>query len=207
MPETPRITKTILLGSFCLLLMSTSLLQAQKVEISPFYGYRFGGDFQDAFTGAEYGIKDAPAYGLFVDLIPAGPDMKIELLWSRQDTSLDVDGGNGMNDLDLTIDEFQVGGIAEKGDKRLRGYVSAHVGATHFSTDGYGSDTRFSLGVGGGAKYFLTRNIVLRADLRGFCTVVEAESGFIYSNGATLVVFSGSALWQGQASIGVGIAF
>ena len=53
----------------------------------------------------------------------------------------------------------------------------------------------------------MTKNIVLRADLRGFCTVVDSESAFIYYNGVTVVKYSGSTLWQGQATIGVGVAF
>jgi hypothetical protein len=47
----------------------------------------------------------------------------------------------------------------------------------------------------------------LRADLRGFCTVVEAEGGFMYANGITVASFSGSTLWQGQATIGLGVTF
>jgi len=52
----------------------------------------------------------------------------------------------------------------------------------------------------------VTKNFVLRAGLRGFCTVSNSDSAFIYLNGITVAHFSGSTLWQGQA-IGVGISF
>ncbi len=100
--------------------------------------------------------------------------------------------------MNLTIDEIQIGGSLERGSKHLREYVSLLAGATYYSTDGYGSDTRFSLGLGGGVKYFITRNLALRADLRGFCTIVNCSGGFISNGGATVVAFSGSAVWQGR---------
>ena len=102
---------------------------------------------------------------------------------------------------------IQMGGETEYGSESLRGYVSAHVGATHFSSDGYGDDTKFSFDIGAGVKAFLTKSIYLRADLRGFCVVTEAQGSFLYANGVTVASFSGSTLWQGQVSAGVGFTF
>jgi hypothetical protein len=56
-------------------------------------------------------------------------------------------------------------------------------------------------------KAFITKNIFLRADLIGFGTVTEAQGTFIYVNGVTVAAFSGTALWQGQVSAGIGITF
>jgi hypothetical protein len=188
-----------------LLLASTTLLQAQRLEITPFYGYRFGGEIEDAFTGENYSFEDAPAYGMFLRLGPTNSEMKVEFLWSRQDSS--VDFKDSIGHVDLTIDEFQIGGVAEIGNERFREYVSAHVGATYFSTDDYGSETKFSFGLGIGGKLILSKHFLLQADLRGFCTIVDAEGGFIYYNGVTVATYSGSTIWQGQATLGVGITF
>ena len=132
---------------------------------------------------------------------------RFEMLWSRQDTSVDFHGDNGLGKVDITIDVLQVGGECEYGSERLRGYVSAHVGVTHFSSGGYGDDTKFSFGIGAGVKAVLTKNIYLRADLRGFGTVTEAQGSFIYANGVTVASFSGTTLWQGQVSAGIGFTF
>jgi len=91
-------------------------------------------------------------------------------------------------------------GIGEKN-------ISTHVGATYFSSYGYGDDTIFSFDIGTGVKAFLTKNIYLRADLRGSCVVTEAQGSFIYANGVAVASFSGSTLWQGQVSAGVGFTF
>ena len=200
-------TKTILtvLG---LLLIGTARLHAQKFEISPFYGYRFGGEVQNPLTGRTYGFRDSEAYGLFLDIAPR-PDapVKLELLWSRQDTSVDLQGLAGVGRVNVAVDQIQIGGSVERGGPHLREYFSLLAGATYYSPAGYESEIKFSLGLGAGVKYFLTRNLALRADLRGFCTIVDSSGGFISTGGSTVVVFSGSAVWQGQASVGVSLAF
>jgi hypothetical protein len=183
------------------------ITQTTRFGISPFVGYRFGGEVEDSITGTEYSFEDSAAYGVFLDYAPINYFGRFELLWSHQDSSIDFQGNNGLGNVDLTIDVFQVGGVAEFGSDSFRQYASMHVGATHYSSDGYGDDTRFSFGIGGGLKAYLTKNIYLRADVRGFCTVVDAEGGFIYFNGITIASFSGSTLWQGQASVGFGITF
>lgn len=183
------------------------LTQTTRFEVAPFYGYRFGGEVENNNTGATYNLDDGPAYGLFLSYAPMDYYGRFELLWSHQDSSVNFNGDYGLGKVDVTIDVIQVGGECEYGSKSLRGYVSADLGATHFSSDGYGDDTKFSFGIGGGGKAFLTRNIYLFADLRGFCTVTEAQGSFIYYNGTTVASFTGSAFWQGQASVGVGFTF
>jgi opacity protein-like surface antigen len=179
-----------------------------RFEISPFYGYRFGGAVQNPLTGRTYEFRDSEAYGLFLDMAPR-PNwpVKFELLWSRQDSSVNLQGLGGLGRVNLTIDEIQIGGSLERGGRHLREYVSLLAGATYYSTDGYGSDTRFSFGLGGGVKYFITRNLALRADLRGFCTIVDSGGALISSGGGTSVAFYGTAMWQGQATVGVTLAF
>ncbi len=222
--------KTTLLNSVCVLLASSALLEAQtaqgpvtapttpqssyvekplpngRFEVAPFFGYRFGGGIEDVFTGKSYDFDDSEAYGLTIDLGPTASEMKVEFQWSRQDTSLNFHGAGGLGKIDLSVDEFQLGGVAEMGKNRFREFVSVSVGATYFATD-YGDDTRFSFEIGGGVKYYLARHFVVRADLRGFCTVVDSESAFIFHNGVTVAHFSGSTLWQGQATVGVGVVF
>jgi len=183
------------------------LTQTTRFGISPFFGYRFGGEIQDAKTGEEYSLKDAPAYGLFLDYAPIGYFGRFEVLWSRQDSSVNFNGNNGLGNVDVIMDVFQIGGECEYGSDRFRLYVSADLGATHFSTDGYGDTTQFSFGIGGGVKAFLTKNLYLRADLRGFGTVTQAEGSFLFVNGVTVATFSGTTFWQGQVSAGIGVTF
>jgi hypothetical protein len=181
--------------------------QTTRFGISPFYGYRFGGEIQDETTDEKYSLKDAPAYGVVLDYAPLDYAGRFELLWSREDSSVDFGGNYGLGKVDVAIDVIQAGGEVEYGSGRLRGYVSSHLGATHFSSDGYGDNTKFSFDIGGGVKAFLTKNIYLRGDLRGICNVTDGSGGFIYANGITVASFSGTTLWQGQVSAGIGVTF
>jgi len=80
--------------SFVLILVLTAIPAfAQQVEVTPFFGYRMGGEFQaDAIN--PYGdveIDDSESYGLMVN-IPLTPWSQIELLADFQNSNF---GGNG----------------------------------------------------------------------------------------------------------------
>ncbi len=181
-------------------------LQAQVFEVSPFYGYRFGGSMHTS-SGSDTDLEPAGAYGLALDFAPQATEIKLELFWSRQNSEVDLHGSGGFNHVDVLVDEFQFGGIYEAGQGRLRETVSALVGATVFSPEHGDTDARFSFNFGVGVKYFLLKNLALRADLRGYCTVVESEGAFISIGGRTVAYFSGSSIWQGEISGGITLAF
>lgn len=195
----------LLAGSLLLFALSTG---AQgRFDISPFYGYRWGGGIETT-SGQEISFQDGRAYGLALDYSPLhSPDFKLELLWSRQDSAIDLHGFRGENSLHMTVDEFQIGAIVEKPSGKFHPYLNALVGASLFGPEGADSETRFSLSIGGGVKYFLLKNLALRADLRGYCTVVESDSAFISVGGVTVAHFHGSTLWQGEISGGVTLSF
>lgn len=210
------IRKPILLFWFCAILafpawadgmFPAPLKQTSPFGFSPFAGYRFGGDVGAPGTVRKYSFDEAASFGLVLNYAPPDYPGRFELLWSRQESGLNFRGDNGLGQVDLTIDVFQLGGVSEFGSNRLRSYVSAHLGFTQFSPENFGNKTRLSLGIGAGMKAFLTQNLYLRADLRGYCTAVESRGSFFSSNGNTVATFSGSTLWQGEASLGVGFRF
>ncbi len=190
------------------LVLCTLSAQSQPLfEISPFYGYRWGGRFETA-GGQDLDIQGGRSYGLSLDYSPdRESDLKFELLWSRQDSGLDLQGAGGVNHIGLTVDEFQVGGVLETTYGRWHPYITGLLGASLFGPEGNDSEARFSLSIGGGVKFFVLRNLALRADVRGYCTVVESDSAFISSGGVTVVRFTGSSLWQGEVSGGLTLTF
>jgi hypothetical protein len=190
------------------LLASALGAQAQGMfEISPDYGYRWGGSFETV-GGQELSLKDSRAYGLALDYSPiADSDLKYELFWSRQESGVDLPTLGGPSHLGVTVDEFMIGGVLGTSQGRAHAYLTGLVGATLFGPEGADSEVRFCLSIGGGVQFFLFRNLALRADLRGFCTVVESESTFISTGGVTLAHFSGSTMWQGEITAGITLAF
>jgi len=190
------------------LLVLSLAAQAQGMfEISPFYGYRWGGDIKNA-SGEELGLQAHRAYGLSLDYSPdAAADVKLELLWSRQESGVEFQELSGFNHLRITVDEFQIGGFLETVYGRLHPYITGLMGASLFGPEGADSEVRFSFSIGGGVKFFLFRNLALRADVRGYCTIVESDSAFISAGGVTVARFSGSTMWQGEVSGGITLAF
>ena len=69
-----------------------SSLRAQGIEITPFGGYRFGGDFFELVTGQPVDADGAPAVGAIVD-IPLGNGLQVEALFTHQNAH-DVGAGN-----------------------------------------------------------------------------------------------------------------
>ncbi len=197
----------VLLAAGGVLLTTVGAGGQSLLEVSPFYGYRFGGGIESVY-GQDLAFQDGRAYGLSLDYSPnRDAGLKFELLWSRQDSGMNLNATGGEKHIGLTIDEFQVGGVMETEYGRLRPYVTGLVGATLFGPEGADSDVRFSISIGGGVKYFLFKNLALRADVRGYCTVVESDSAFISSGGVTVAHFSGTTLWQGEVSGGLTLAF
>jgi len=178
-----------------------------RIEVSPFFGYRFGGDFEDAETGDTYSIQDGSTFGLMIDFPLMKTGVRTELLWCRQDSSLDLRGAELAERVSLTIDSFELGAIAEDPRDRFVEYISAHVGLTHFSADGYGSDTRVNLSAGVGAKFFFSPRVALKAEVRAFCTFVDGDATFIFADNILHITYAGSTMWQGQATVGLSVMF
>jgi len=182
-------------------------VHAQQFSAGPFYGYRFGGEFENQSTGDTYKIKENPSYGVFLDIDPRDTGSRLELLYSFQHTAVDLGDSPATGDRDLDVHVFQIGGLRELYDGKLRPYVGGYVGATWFNMPDIGDDLRFSFTIAVGANYYLTKNLGLRLDIRGFGTVVESNGGFICANGGCIVGYSGDLLWQGEASASIFLAF
>lgn len=193
----------LLLGSS---LFFPAIAGAVDVEISPAIGYRFGGQFTDDTTGQDVDVKEAASFGLAVD-VEYAPDRMIEVFYSRQSTEIeDVSPA-----LDLDVEYFQIGGVAEYSQENYTPYAVGTLGATRFSPDGgLDSETRFSLTFGGGVKWFLNESWAIKAEGRAFITIFDSDAEvFCVSSGGATCLFraSGSLVWQLEANVGVTFRF
>ncbi len=197
-----------IIGLVSLVCLGTCVARAEVgLEISPHFGYRWGGTLKTP-QGDDRDLQDGRAYGISLDYRP-NPDSyeKFELLWSHQDSAIDLGPSGFRHQENVSVDEFLIGGVLETSTGRLHGYVTGLLGATLFTPQVSDSSVYFTLSLGGGVKYFIFKKLALRADLRGFCTIVESDSAFISSGGVTVVRFSGDTLWQGEATVGFTVAF
>jgi opacity protein-like surface antigen len=179
---------------------------AVDIEIAPVLGYRLGGQFTDDTTGTHVDVEPAPSFGLAVD-VEYAPDRMVEVFYTRQSTEIE----DLSPALDMDVEYFQIGGVAEYSQENYTPYAVGTLGATRFSPDGnYDSETRFSLTFGGGVKWFLNDRWAVKAEGRAYLTIFDSEGDvFCVSSGGATCLFrvSGSVIWQLEANVGVAFRF
>ncbi|NOX66285.1 MAG: hypothetical protein GXO85_10980 [Chlorobi bacterium] len=206
-----------------LVLLATTFLyhpnvSAQKLEITPFYGYQLNGKVI-GYSG-DLNIRDAGAYGVMLD-ISVRKGMQVELFYSRSDTRADFKEFRGPTYklTDVSVNYFQLGFLrtAKKIDN-ISLYGIGSLGATLFSPSGtnynetpikyyYEDWWLFSLTVGGGAKIWLSKKIGLRFEGRILMPITWVGGGFMIGTGGSgLYLGGGSAILQASLSAGIIIA-
>ena len=198
-----------------LLAGSTAVEQAYGDEpvqfsISPFFGYRVGGDFRLNDTGQLISLDDHDAFALAVDA-RADEGSEYELFYSRQSTVL---RGNGFVPVGTVVEYLHIGGtLALVDEGPIRPYFGGGLGVTRLSPGlAPGSnDTRFSVSLALGLRAPLTQHFSLRLEARGYATPLNTDTGvFCRSDqGGALcrVRGRGSALFQGDFLAGATYAF
>lgn len=181
--------------------------QTTRFEITPFAGYQSSEDFSDEVSGTELKLESTGNAGIIFDMNLA-PDTQLEFLYSTATSSLAPKSG-GPALTDVKVEYLHVGAVYVYSDGRVRPFFGATGGATRFSPDapGLDSDTNFSLGLVGGFKLFLTKNIGLRVEARAFATQVDSDSAAFCNNGSCRIFYEGDFIWQYAANAGIVIAF
>jgi len=195
--------------------------EVYRLEITPFAGYRFGGNFDDddsesGTAGVDVDIEDHASYGLIVNW-PASQNTEYEVFFSRQSTSLEIDDGlfspgdPVLDDLDISY--LQVGGTYLFEGNRAWPFIVATIGASHFEPDSseFDSETFFSFGIGGGYKIAPTSRIGLRLEGRLLGSYLGGDSAVFCRSDVTgsgcLIGVSGEMVWQWEMSAGLRFRF
>lgn len=183
-------------------------LRAQAVEITPFGGYRFGGDFFELITGQPVDLDGAPAFGVAVNVpLSMLKGFQIEGLFSHEQADLTLQARPfGSTTLARMTVEL-AGGLQEFGDGRVRRFLTGMPGLTRYAGEG-DSEIRFALGAAGGVKLFPSRRVGLRLDGRVFATFVDADLGLLAcSSGGCLLALHADVVWQAEFTAGIVLRF
>jgi hypothetical protein len=185
-----------------------STLSAQGVEVTPFGGYRFGGDFFELLTGQPLDIDGSPSVGIIVD-VPTGGGYFVEGLFTHQSADVFVPTLPLLAPVRwrLTVDHWQVGGLQEfdYGYASARPFLTGTVGLTRYGGEG-DDEIRFAVSAGGGVKLFASRNVGVRLSGNLSATFVETDarifacSGF---SGTCLIGFNARIVWQAEFTAGL----
>lgn len=207
--------KTSKLSCLIVLLLSPVAASAQNApllfELTPFAGYRVGGEFEVTDTGETVKLKDAPGYGLLFN-VRQTYNTQWEILYSLQQTETQPSPLLS-SPLELDIHVLQGGGTYQGEVGPVRPYMAATLGATHMrarNANGQ-SDTFLSFSLGGGLQVAPTNRLGLRLEARGYGTLTSSSTDLFCQTGpdqnVCAIRVNGKILWQLEAFAGVVFRF
>lgn len=194
--------------AFVLFLAIALGAQAQKVEITPQFGYQVGAKYN--YYGGYVKLKGSEQYGLTFG-INATEDITVEFMWAQQNSEVSVkDFQFYPRETDLTdvvVNHYQIGAIHMFGYSDARPFVGLSAGWSTFSPDldRYDGTTTFTLGLTGGLKYFFTDRVGIRIQSQLLMPV--SWGGVYVGSGGGGVTAGGSILqlnFSGGLIIGLG---
>ena len=166
-------------ASAILAVFPTAPVQAQSWEASGLVGYTPSSALDrrapeltqlDLRGGFTWGVQGAHFFT---------PRWGVEVLGMQQSSAQRVGTAAGAADL-FTFTAGQLHGnvVYRFGgtDARLQPFAFAGLGSTFFRSDDLPSETKFSLGLGGGAKYFFSRSLGVRGHFRYKPTLLNDTS-------------------------------
>jgi hypothetical protein len=179
--------------------------RAQGIEVSPFYGYRFGGDFFELVTGRPVDLDGAPSIGVVLN-VPLYDGLQVEGFFTHQkaDVWLPTAQPGPAQLWPISVDHWLAGGLQEFGRVgRVRPFATGMLGLARYAAGG-NSEIRFSLAAGGGVKVFPSPRIGIRLDGRAFATLIDAHgSALACSVGVCLIALHTNIVWQAEFTAGL----
>jgi opacity protein-like surface antigen len=199
-------------ASLALSLTATSAMAADQdyaqFEITPFYGYMAGGEFENPSTNTDRDLDENNDFGVIFN--SAVDEWRhYELLYTKQSTEID-----GTAPIDLDVQYLQIGGTVSNPDAEyVIPYFGMTVGAARFSPDqgGLDDETKFALTVGAGFKVPITDHIGVRFDARAFISLLDTDGNiFCVSDngvGTCAIRTKSDTFLQYHAALGLIVGF
>lgn len=211
MPKVP--AHLVLLGAVCAVAVARAdppATEPLQFEVTPFIGYRLGGNFQLVDTGQSVRVQDHGSFALALDF--RGADWtQYELFYGRQSTSLSAEA---FAPTPVRVEYLHLGGTVALGDsERLKPYLAGGLGVARLTPDSTQgeADTRFSISLALGLRVPVSRHFSLRFEGRGFLTPVNTDTAFFchsdQSGALCEVRASGSLFFQFDFLAGATYAF
>ena len=185
-----------------------------RYELTPYLGYRIGGEFEQQNGSTKYELDEGNSAGLIFNIVARDVNTQWQLLYGQQSTNLktpltfDPSARLGMD-----VEYFQFGGTYLFDGDDMRPFVALTAGVTHFgpTLPGVDSESFFSGSIGGGVQLLQTHRVGVRLEARVFATFVNTDGAiFCHSGpqaGGCAISIHGTALYQFEASAGVVFRF
>lgn len=160
-----------------------------RFEITPFVGYETSASIPlNPFSGSttvpvnKLRVNGSVAFGTFADFTLT-ENTQVEFMWNRNPTSFSerrITNGTYFKAFNSDVDQYQFGLLYTflNSEHKLRPYIAGGLGFTHASNSGGSSNqTEFAYNIGGGVKYYVSRHVGLRGDVRLLPTYGNSSVG------------------------------
>jgi hypothetical protein len=184
------------------------------IEITPFAGYRFGGDFDIAgeFYGItelqelEVKIDDSSSYGVIIAW-PFDNKRQGEILLSHYESELIPASLLTPYTSDLSVTYLHLGGNVPLSNGPVPFWLSGGFGITRFSPDEKQLDdeTKLSVNLGFHSTLQLNKRIAIRLGARVYATFIDSDSAMFCDDNNCKIAVS-SDLWL-QSELSAGLTF
>ena len=182
----------IILG-LAALVMLPQAADARKFELTPYGGYRWGGDLRDTNSSADgalfdLGFENGAVMGVAFDLVTTVPYLLFEIFWDRQFTELaakDNQTGESTSLGNVDIDNVHLGIVYELSQvynyssaPPVRPFLGFTFGGARFAPANEDLDKqwRFTIGFMLGINYFFAERVGLRVQTRIMTTYFNSSS-------------------------------
>lgn len=194
-----------------------------RFEITPYGGYRFGGEFEapsddDPATPElpDFELHEGNAFGVIFNIRTQAVNTQWEILYGHQRTEVDtLPTFIGGPRLDIDVDYVQFGGtyLFDEHSTSTVPFIAMTAGIARFDPSGAGMDaeTYFSGSLGGGVQLRADKRVGVRLEARGFASLIDSNSALFCQTGPAAnrcaLSVSGTALYQFEAHAGFVIRF
>ena len=203
------IKKIIVVFAF---ILSYNLSNAQYVDIMPYAGYQFAANV-DVWYGPTYGrlhVEPAGNYGLGLDVVLPYNDIAISFSFSNASTSLILRENLQPDEfLFNATQQYWMFGVSKEVDMdKLRPFGGLILGWTTLNPDdpdqpNRSNLTKFTVGLRGGLKFFISDRIGLFARARLLLPVQWAGAGVWFGGGSGVSLSVGSSIVSGDIGGGI----
>ena len=177
--------------SICAAVPAVAAWEEPRFEITPWYGYRLGGEFDELENdpGFDLQVEDSASRGLILSF-NWDENVQFEVMYSVQSSTLEgsdaVFTPAGSDIFDLDIDSWMIGGSYAWGQpvEPLRGFVGFSAGINHFDpqTPDFDGDSQFAFSFYGGGRVRVARHFGLRFQAAWIPTYINSDTEVFCNN-------------------------
>jgi hypothetical protein len=195
------------LAAAALLALAAALPAAAQNSITVYGGYRGGGSLQqDTSPFDSISLKSSASGSIALDF-GLDASRQVQIFASYQSTELEASGSTPV--VPMKVSYLHLGGTNFFEGAAGRGaYVVGGLGVTRLAPGlaGLSAEFRPSLNLGLGYQWPIAGALSLRAELRGYFTLINS-SGSLFCSGGCVVAIKGDGLTQAEALVGLSLGF